>query len=135
MSEPLLIMNGDGLDIFMEDGKTVSVDQVINCVTLLLFSSPDNYHHDVFLKNKNWKFRGNYFKTASMPITMQMLSDLDSAVELDLSPLVDDGIIFDLKSLSKNPTGKRIETEISFIYNGDPVSKKILFDSGSMEMI
>lgn len=131
--EPLLIMTGSGLGLYSENGQMLSEDQIFNCVTMLLFAGSNNYHHDVFLKNQNWKFRGNYEATVRKPITMQMLSDLGSAVESDLKPLIDDKIITELDSVSKNPNGKRIDTIITFVYNGKRLSKTVVFQNDTIK--
>lgn len=130
--EPLLILNGDGCEILLEDGSTYSIDSVFNCVQSLLFCNSDNSHIDLFLNDINWRFRGNYSATLEKPISIQTLSDLDNAVHSDLKPLVDNNIISDLSSLSKNPSGKRRETTISFLYDGERITRTLIYEGESI---
>lgn len=130
--EPLLILNGDGCEISLDDGSTYSIDSVFNCVLNLLFCNSDNLHFDLFLTDQNWRFRGDYSRTLEQPINIQTLSDLDNAVHSDLKPLTDNGIVSDLTSLSRNPSGKRIETTISFTYQGEPITRTLIFEGDNI---
>lgn len=131
-TEPLLILDGNGCEIFMENGSTYDVDQVFNTVLALLFCSSENFHYDIFDKDDKWRFKGNYLKTLKKPINIQMLSDLGNAVESDLEPLVYYNHISELISISRNTNSKRIETEISFVYIGEKITRTLIYDGSSV---
>lgn len=130
--EPLLIVNGDGCEIALNDGSAYSIDSVFNCITILLGCSSNNSHIDLFLRDSNWRFRGNYHKAVRQPLNIQTLSDIDNAVYSDLKPLTDSQIVSGLSSLTRNPDGKRIETTMSFIYEGEPVTRTLVFEGDTI---
>ena len=132
--DPQLILTEDGAEIFMENGNIFVSNVVHNAVLIAVFSGKDNDHHNVLFSSDKYSIESKTLDECSKPITIQSIKNIRKAIEFDLKPLVDDGLIYDLEIEVRNTTGKSIYIKIYYVFDGEQIQKQFEYSNGTLKV-
>lgn len=109
--DPKITIDGDGADLVFKGGQPVMDSGLENAVLISLFSGADWFGNAFALPSS--RIESRFYPLSLKSITASRLAELERAVKADLKGLVAQGAIADPVVRASNPTGDRLQVEIT----------------------
>jgi phage gp46-like protein len=127
--DPYIFMSSEAGDIF-KGGQPVMDQGLENAVLISLFTR-EGWHGNALIDNPKQRIGSKFEQAANQPITRSSINQTRNAADRALAWMIDTRIVSKVTVRVTNPTGQRIDTEITLEPPGQDVLKLLLTRNAS----
>jgi phage gp46-like protein len=109
--DPKIKIDSDGADLMFKGGQPIMDSGLENAVLISLFSGSE-WFGNAFASPSS-RIESRFYPLTLKAITASRLAELERAVKADLKGLVAQGVMADPSVRASNPTGDRLQIEIT----------------------
>lgn len=128
--DPKVFITNDGAEMVVEGGQPIMDAGFENAVNISLLTK-EGWYGNYLIADPDEHVGSRFIKESKKSITLSMLVKVSNAINNALQWMIDTGIISKVDPVVKNPSGAKLESEVTLEPPGQDIEKLLLTNNGN----